>query len=335
MINNIKRILTMLDKAQNRLARQCYYDPKEYPEIFLEIEKCINAIRSWLNEREMFQSLQYFYVTLSAFIDELGGLISQLWDICKPKKGKKGIPRTQRDQQKGRILFSIRSMINNITKKLNDIESHDSTISIAFEIGMLKSFDKSILSNVKTKMEDLISKRGNKTYIFPYNNIESYQTLIKDSKKFRIEVLDKLDEYDHHTGHNSTCSGPKKYILFGFRSNPRRTIMNGGEQQIFPIRMIQCQKCKQKFSLVPSFLPREKNFGIEIIGHVCRNTYRFNASIQGAIEGLKIIGKKSVKSKQTILNWNRWAGTLHPATILTRAGVTGSGYLQEDEGFEK
>ncbi len=68
MINNIKRALTMLDKAQNRLARQCYYDPKQYPEIFFEIEKCINAIRSWINEREMFQSLQYFYVTLSALI---------------------------------------------------------------------------------------------------------------------------------------------------------------------------------------------------------------------------------------------------------------------------
>jgi hypothetical protein len=28
-------------------------------------------------------------------------------------------------------------------------------------------------------------------------------------------------------------------------------------------------------------------------------------------------------------------GRLHPAAILTRAGVKGSGYLQEDEGFEK
>ncbi len=28
-------------------------------------------------------------------------------------------------------------------------------------------------------------------------------------------------------------------------------------------------------------------------------------------------------------------GWLHPADVLTRAGITGSGYLQEDEGFEK
>ena len=212
MINNIKRALTMLGKAQNRLARQCYYDPKQYPEIFLEIEKCINAIRSWINEREMFQSLQYFYATLSALIDELGGLISQLWDICKPRKGKKSIPKTQRDRQKIRIFYSIRLMINNITQKLNNVKSHDSTISIAFEIGMLKSFDKSIIENVKKKMEDLVSKRGNQTYIFPCNNTESYHALVKDNKKFCIEVLDKLDKYDHHTGHNSTCSGPKEYM---------------------------------------------------------------------------------------------------------------------------
>ena len=30
----------------------------------------------------------------------------------------------------------------------------------------------------------------------------------------------------------------------------------------------------------------------------------------------------------------KWLGTLHPATILTRAGIKGTGYFQEDEGFE-
>jgi hypothetical protein len=49
---------------------------------------------------------------------------------------------------------------------------------------------------------------------------------------------------------------------------------------------------------------------------------------------MKLTGKE-LKSKQTILNWIRWVGTFHPATILTRSGVRGSGYLQEDEGFEK
>ena len=335
MINDVKRTLTMLRKALNRLARQCFHDPKQYPDVFFEIEECINVIRSWLNEMEIFDSLQYFYVTLSALIDELGGLISQLWETCKPNKGKKGISKTQRDRQRFRIIYSSRSMISSITRKLSSVKYDDSTISIALEIGMLKCFDRSIIKNVSSKTKNLISKRGDQTYIFPYNDIENYHALVRDNKKFCVEILERLDEYAHHTGHKPRCSGPKEYLLVGFRGNPRKTIMSGGEKRIFPIRMIQCKKCKQKFSLIPSFLPREKNFGIEIIGHVYRNLYRFNLSIQGVIEDLKIIGKKSVKSKQTILNWNRWAGSLHPATILTRAGVKGSGYLQEDEGFEK
>jgi len=335
MINDIKRILTMLEKAENRLARQCYHDPNQYPEVFCQIEECIGIIRSWINEREIFQSLEYFYTALASVIDELGILISQLWDICKPVKGKKGILKKYRDGQKRGIYNSICSMMKNIIEKIGKMKSNDNIIGVAFEIGVLKSFDKSILNNIKKKIVSLLSKRGEKTYIFPCNDIDLYSDYVKDSNKFRLEVLNNLDKYNHHTGHKPTCHGPKEYILFGFRKNPRKTIMSGGKQETFPIRIIQCKTCKQKFSLVPSFLPREKNFGIEIIGHAYRSLYRFNLSIQGVIEGLKILGNKSVKSKQTILNWSRWVGSLHPATILTRAGVKGSGYLQEDEGFEK
>ena len=335
MINNVKRTLTMLEKSLDRLARQCFHDPKQYPDVFHEIEECINVIRSWLNKMEIFQSLQFIYLTLSTLIDELGRLISQLWETCKPNRGKKGVSKTQRDRQSFRIINSCRSMINSITRKLSNVKNDDSPISIALEIGLLKSFDNSIIKTLRIITKNLVSKRGDQTYIFPYDDIENYDVLVKNNKRFCVEVLDRLYEYTHHTGHKPTCSGPKEYILSGFRGNPRKTIMSGGKKIIFPIRMIQCKKCKQKFSLVPSFLPREKNFGIEIIGHVYRNLYRFNLSLQGVIEDLKIIGKKSVKSKQTILNWSRWAGSLHPATVLMRAGVRGSGYLQEDEGFEK
>ena len=93
MINAIKRTLTMLEKSLDRLARQCFHDPKQYPDVFHEIEECINVIRSWLNKMEIFQSLQFIHVTLSTLIDELSRLISQLWETCKPSKGKKGISK--------------------------------------------------------------------------------------------------------------------------------------------------------------------------------------------------------------------------------------------------
>lgn len=82
------------------------------------------------------------------------------------------------------------------------------------------------------------------------------------------------------------------------------------------------------------FLPREKHFGINIIGNIVRGIVLFGHSLRSAAHGFDLTGAR-LKSRQTILNWVRWFGALHPASLLTRAGVTGSGYFQEDEGFEK
>jgi len=324
----------MLEKALGRLARQCYYDRKQYPEIFFEIEEYINLIRSWLRDNEIFASSEALYVSFGLVFESLGMMITQLWKTCKPKTGKKGIKKSRRDREMEAIYQTITSMKGNISQHIESAKDNFHTIGIALEKGVLRSFDQTIIQNLKN-LEDLLSKRGGQTYIFPWRDKETYPDFVKDKKRFHIEVLDKLDEYTHHTGHELGCSGPKEYHLSGYRTNPRNTIMNDGEQETYPIRMIQCKNCKNRFSLVPSFLPREKNFAIEIIGNVCRNMFRFNLSIQGAIENLKFIGKKSVKSKQTILNWMQWVGSVHPATILTRAGLNGSAYLQEDEGFEK
>ena len=324
----------MLEKALGRLARQCYYHREQYPKIFLEIENYINLIRSWIRDNEIFAPAKAFYVSLGLGFETLRMMISQLWKICKPKSGKKGIKKSRRDREVEKVHQTSTSMMDNISKHIESSKNNVHTIGLALEKGVLRSFDQTIIENLKD-LEDLISKRGGQTYIFPWKDKETYLDFVKDRKRFHIEVLDKLDEYTHHTGHEPDCSGPKEYHLYGYRKNPRNTIMNGGQQETYQIRMIRCKNCKKRFSLVPSFLPREKNFGIEIIGNVYRNMFRFNSSIQGAIENLKIIGKRSVKSKQTILNWMQWVGSLHPATILTRAGLNGSAYLQEDEGFER
>ena len=333
--DNIKRSLSMLAKALDRLARLNYFNRKQYPAIILEIEDIIDKIRTWINNHEIFACSEAFYKTVSLFIADLGLLINQLWEKYKPKPGKRRFGKERRIREQNNLFKSVNSMIEHIAASLADSENNNSIIGIAIEEGMERSFDKTIILNFKKTIKNLISQRGEKTYIFSWNDVKNYHSLIKDKKRFCTDVVDKLGEHVHATGHKSSCKGPKKYVLCGFRKNSRKTIMPGGKQETFQIRMIQCKKCKQRFSLVPSFLPREKNFGIEIIGNVCRSMFLFGQSLQGAIEQIKIIGKRSVKSKQTILNWIRWMGTLHPAAILTRAGIKGSGYLQEDEGFEK
>lgn len=111
--------------------------------------------------------------------------------------------------------------------------------------------------------------------------------------------------------------------------------MVGGKRAICPVRLVECIGCGQKFSRLPSLLPREKNYAMEIVKSACRPLFLFQQTRQGTLERLKLAGKDGVKSKQTLYNWIRGLGTPHPASVLTRAGMEASGYFQEDEGFEK
>jgi hypothetical protein len=197
-------------------------------------------------------------------------------------------------------------------------------VNLAFEKFMNKAQD------LKERL--LVSSRGEKTIVFPFSNPEDYDEMISDRKRFKLEILANLSP-SHHIGHKDNCSDNNSYLLIGFRSNPRKVTMKDNKKHTYEIRMGKCKNCGEKFSFLPSFLPREKHFGIEIIGSLTRRILLFNNSIRAAFESLTDFVK--VKSKQTIFNWLRWIGTICPAHLLTRAGIEGSGYLHEDEGFEK
>jgi hypothetical protein len=177
-----------------------------------------------------------------------------------------------------------------------------------------------------------VSSRGEKTIVFPYSNPDDYAEMITDRKRFKTEILAKLN-FSHQTGHKDNCSNKNVYSLTGYRSNPRKVKMKDNKTHIYKIRMGECKSCGEKFSFLPSFLPREKHFGIEILGNILRNILLFNQSIRAAFESLNDFVK--VKSKQTAFSWLRWIGTICPAQLLIKAGIKGSGYLHEDEGFEK
>jgi hypothetical protein len=221
-------------------------------------------------------------------------------------------------------------MLDHIAEYLEKWQS-DTLIGTELEKGLQKAFENYCIKKQEKKTTS-VSGRGDKTYIFPCAHKEEYLCLIKDKRRFMAEVVAKLTENTHANGHKPSCTGPKEYASIGFRPRDRKSIMATGHEEQFPVRMVKCKKCKEKFSLLPSFLPREKHFAIDIIGQVFQNILLFSQSIQSALQNLAIAG---VRSKQTIFNWLRWIGTIHPAAVLTRAGVAGSGYLQEDEGFEK
>jgi hypothetical protein len=110
--------------------------------------------------------------------------------------------------------------------------------------------------------------------------------------------------------------------------------MVGGQQAIFRIRMVECRECGRSFSLLPSFLAREKQYALEIIGHVVEKLTLFGQSLSACLKDLNILSPGG-HSKQTPLDWVHWFGALHPAEVLTHAGIQGTGYFHEDEGFEK
>ena len=334
-VENVLRALTMLEKALDRLGRLNYLERIQYPPIFLAVEETVNKMKLWIKANSYLSSLKMLYQSLSEFLATLANLVGELWDSCKPKPGKKALKKPRRLMEERSIFKSISTMLSNIQKSIQGWPDSATAIGIELEKGASAALIENVVKGFVARIENLVSQRGEKTYVFPCGSAEEYLVLMADKGRFVDEVVSKLENCPHPTGHRPGCQGVTQYRLCGFRKNPRKTVMQTGKQETFAIRMVRCETCGQKFSLLPSFLPREKNFGIDIIGNVCRNLFLFQLSTQGALQNTSLMGKGRVKSKQTIFNWIRWLGTHHPATILTRAGVTGSGYLQEDEGFEK
>ncbi len=333
--SNFNRTLTMAEKAVKRLIRRNYHNPSQWPDIIHQILDAFDIIRSWMKSYKLFSIFKNYHLLLGLCLKELSTIIAILIIKCKEMNGKKITKKSRKQKEQYNLIKSINQMMEYLEKFIVYESSQNANgFGSKFEIAILKAFEKNCLLKIRINKDSLVSGRGNKTYIFPWSDPDTYLDIVNDKKRFRSVILEKLIIHQHKTGHKKTCKDSTKYKLYGYRAKPRRTKMSNGLWE-FPIRIIKCKDCGEQFSLLPSFLPREKNFGINIIGNVVENMLRFSMSIQGAMQNLKTLLPQSVKSKQTILNWIRWMGTHHPAVVLNRAGVSGSGYLQEDEGFEK
>ena len=92
-INNILRILTMLEKALNRLVRRCYYGRSQYPQIVLDVEDMLAEFRAWIQDYKNFSCLAGFSLLSGLAIKNLEDLIEILVAECKPLRGKKAIKK--------------------------------------------------------------------------------------------------------------------------------------------------------------------------------------------------------------------------------------------------
>lgn len=99
-LQNILRILTMLEKALGRLARRNWYSRREYPEIFCEIEAGIETMRSWMRNYQIFANVPNFSFLLIGSLQELFDLIGLLILNCHPSKGRR---RRKKNKKTGSI----------------------------------------------------------------------------------------------------------------------------------------------------------------------------------------------------------------------------------------
>lgn len=334
IILNIFRAITMLEKALERKARQSYLHTRQYPDIYFEIQAMLLSFRRSIETNKIYCHTRTFHRLSALALQDVCQLMTAFTNACRPSNGKKQRKKSIIIKEHESIVDSINKILSNIQEYIEQLRNNETAVGIEVEKALTKSFHINLSKHYEKCHHIPVSKRGKKTIIFPCSDKSFYNIFVNDKKEFRIHVVENINKKCKVIGHKKGCNGEKGYNLKGFRQNPRKPILEGGKQEVFPIRMIECKCCKQKFSLLPSFLPREKHFGINIIGNILRAILLSGNSLNSASENMKLTGY-TLRSKQTLLNWIAWMGFYHPATLLTQSGIKGSGYFQEDEGFEK
>jgi hypothetical protein len=332
----------MLWKAVIRLVRRTYPTRRQYPSIVLQCEQALQRLRLQIQTYAGFWDTAAFQQLVTEVLETLRDLIARVVALCAPDAGKstgagtghgKGSRRRQSHEAMRR---RIEEMLRHARAAVQRPLPHRGTLESAFEQALRRAFDKvSGEGEVRTSgARRRVSQRGTKSVIFPWSDPSGYAALVEEKPRFKKEVVGKLGTVIPVSGHAANCSCQTQYVCKGFRRDPRKCMMMGGKQEAFPIRLVKCADCGQMFSLLPSFLAREKHYALDLIGHIVRKLTLFGQSLAATLEDLTVMipGGHSV---QTLLDWLAWFGTRHPASVLTDAGIPGSGYFQEDEGFEK
>ena len=329
--NNFLRTLTQLNKEFNRLVRQSYDFESKYAKRIKWLKQLLIFVKELFRDKKLLNDI--FYIVLSECIKRIVHIIKNLIKKIKPTESRRS------NKKQSKIRRSINSMTNAIEGYLKDSKFNQYSYILPAELKEAGAlffkyfFNLRINAIEEPKNTEKRIRRGIQTYIFPWPNPKNYGDLVNDKERFKKEVVDKLFDYKHATGHACTCTNTGKYSLKGFRSDPRKVIFIGKTLEC-KIRMVKCDCCGKLFSLLPSFISREKHYSIGLIGEAIKGIALGTKSLQDVLDET-VLHHNPIKSKQTVLNWLKWIGSIHPADVLSKAGITGSGYFQEDEAFTK
>ncbi|MCP4059053.1 MAG: hypothetical protein GY738_17415 [Pseudoalteromonas sp.] len=94
-LTDILRILSMLEKAFDRLVRLNYNHRSQYPELIIEIESTLAMLRSWINNYGIFSGTDAFNKAVELWVETVGMLIADLITECTPANGKKRVKKSR------------------------------------------------------------------------------------------------------------------------------------------------------------------------------------------------------------------------------------------------
>ncbi len=330
----------MFKKAVIRLVRRTYVRRSQYPERVLKFEQTCARLHAWLRRYAHLWHSSIVQRLLAEFLQTLRQQYAQVLALCSPettpsskkgKKGKKGAgSRTKHAHREccGRIEAMFRDLDGAVEPSAT---RGGGRVARAFEEAFRTAFE-TIAPTPPGQSSG--SQRGAQTIVFPYQAPGEYGAWVQDRRRVKQEGVAKLGSVLPVHGHAPGCACQQGYRMKGFRKTPRTCWMVGGKQETFAIRMVECRDCGRSFSRLPSFLAREKHVVLEIIGHVAEQLTLVGQSLSGSLKALEMLVPGG-HSRQTPLDWLAWFGRQHPAEVLTRAGIQGTGYVHEDEGFEK
>ncbi len=116
-------------------------------------------------------------------------------------------------------------------KDRNKTLSNIQRVLTMLEKAVLKAFEVHCSRKIEKETEEIASDRGEKTYIFPWDDPDGYVELVGDRGKFKTEVAEFLEKNAHATGRKPHCKDSSGYRLCGFRQKPRRTFAVEGRRE--------------------------------------------------------------------------------------------------------
>ena len=125
MIVRVLIVLTMLEKAPERKARQSYHHLSQYPAVYFEIQSALITLRTWIETYRGFCQAGTFNTTIAlSLLETIGKLVADFIMTSCPVKGKKQGKQSRLVNEHESISRSINNMLGTYQNVFRSVETN-------------------------------------------------------------------------------------------------------------------------------------------------------------------------------------------------------------------